>query len=91
MRSVSFLLDTFAPPQNSVGPGGRPRLLTAVPRIRARVILVGRLEGDVALLEAHKYSSLVSLLLELVVVLQLVQIVQFHELFNLNVLHVYDS
>jgi len=48
MRSVSSLLDPVPEPEDAVGPGGRARLLAAVPRVRPRVVLVRRLECYVA-------------------------------------------
>ena len=70
MRSVSSLLDVVALPEDPVRPGRRPRFLTAVPTVGARVVLVGGREGDRPLLEADKYFSLVSLLVELIVLLE---------------------
>ena len=46
---VGQLLDVVSLPQNSVRPGRRSRLLARVPIIGARIELVGRREGELAL------------------------------------------
>ena len=71
MRSISSLLDFVTLPEDPVRPGRRSRLLAAVPAVGARVVLVRGREGDRTLLEADKYFSLVTLLVELIVLLEL--------------------
>ena len=46
---VGQLFDVVSLPQNSVRPGRRSRLLARVPIIGARIELVGRREGELAL------------------------------------------